>query len=245
MSKKVLIYDLTEPIQGTKTATYDFNVGTGNLTIEPLASGAELLASGSLEYLENQAIPTRTMEIGDGRAALALKADGGLKPGFRLPWAACMGETGWQIQLNPVVQSEITARSGGGNVKIDLSGMAITRVLADCGGGNMDLILPAEAANLDARAKSGGGNVSVELGKGMSGNSFVSATSGAGNVTISLPAGIAGLIHISTGMGKVIVDPQFSRLDKNTFRSENYESAANKIEITAKSGAGNVSVIIK
>ncbi len=174
-----------------------------------------------------------------------MKADGGLKPGFRLPWAACMGETGWQIQLNPVVQSEITARSGGGNVKIDLSGMAITRVLADCGGGNMDLILPAEAANLDARAKSGGGNVSVELGKGMSGNSFVSATSGAGNVTISLPAGIAGLIHISTGMGKVIVDPQFSRLDKNTFRSENYESAANKIEITAKSGAGNVSVIIK
>jgi hypothetical protein len=62
-------------------------------------------------------------------------------------------------------------------------------------------------------------------------------------VAICLPAGVAALIHATTGMGKVIVDPQFSQIDKYTYQSPDYDSAVDRIEIKAKSGAGNVSVI--
>src|SRR5512134_626693 len=121
MAKKVLTHNLSEPLEGVKTAKFDINTGTGNLTIDRLNAGEGLLASGSLEYLEKQDPPAWTVDSRDGQAKLMLKASGGMQPGFHWPWAACNGETNWQIHLNPTVSSDITAHSGGGNVKLDLT----------------------------------------------------------------------------------------------------------------------------
>lgn len=242
MAKKILTHNLSEPLDGAKSAKFDINTGTGNLTIDRLTGGEGLLASGSLEYLEKQDPPAWMVDLRDGQPILTLKGSGGRQPGFRLPWAACNGETNWQIHLNPAVSSDITAHSGGGNVKLDLAGLPITRVSADSGGGNMEVVLPDQAANLSVMAKTGGGNVTVEIGNGTTASNTVIATSGAGNVVISVPSGIAARIHASTGLGKVIVDPRFSKIDGNTYQSPDFESSIDKVEITAKSGAGNVSV---
>ena len=242
MAKNVLTDNFSEPLSGATTAKVDINTGTGNLTIDRLNAGEGLLASGSLEYLEKQAAPAWTVDSRDNQAALTLKASGGRQPGFRFPWQACNAETNWQVHLNPTVLSDITAHSGGGNVRLDLAGMAITQVSADSGGGNMDVVLPDGTANLRVLARTGGGNVNVEIGTGATGSNTINATSGAGNVVISVPSGIAARIHASTGLGKVIVDSRFSQIDKNTYQSPDYDSAPDKVEITAKSGAGNVSV---
>lgn len=240
--ENVLTQNFSVPLGDATAARFDINTGTGNLMIDRLANGEELLASGTLEYLEKQDPPAWTVDAQDSQATLTLDGTGGRQPGFRLPWAASNGETNWQIHLNPVVLSDITARTGGGNVKINLAGMAITRVSADSGGGNLEMILPDGASDLSVTAKSGGGNVTVELGSGATGSNTITATSGAGNVVVYVPSGIAARIHASTGMGKVIVASQFSQIDKNTYQSPDYDSAVDKIEITVKSGAGNVSV---
>jgi hypothetical protein len=60
-----------------------------------------------------------------------------------------------------------------------------------------------------------------------------------------LPSGLAAKVHATSGWGKVIVDSHLSKIDANTYQSPDYESAANKAEITVKSGAGNVSVDTK
>ena len=133
-----------------------------------------------------------------------------------------MGAIEWQVHLNPTVSYDITAHSGGGNVKLDLAGMAVTRVAADTGGGNVDVVLPDDAANLS-----------------------VNARTGAGNVVVLVPNGVAVRIHATTGLGKAIVGPQFSKIDDNTYQSPDYDGAANKVEITANSGAGNVEVNTK
>ncbi len=159
-----------------------------------------------------------------------------------MPWSACNGATEWQIDLNPTVVSDLIAHSNGGNVKLNLAGMAISRLAADCGGGNMDVVLPDDTTNLDVAVKTGGGNVAVEVGRGISGSSRLNAHSGAGNVVVRIPGGIAALIHATTGMGKVTVDPWFSKLDKNTYQSPDFESAADRVEITLHSGMGDVSV---
>jgi hypothetical protein len=143
------------------------------------------------------------------------------------------------------VQTDLTAQSGGGNVKLDLAGMALTRLLADTGGGNMDVILPDRATNLNVTAKTGGGNVTVEIGNGTTGSNKLNAGSGAGNVDVHIPNGLAARIHATSGWGKVIIDPQFGQIDKNTYQSSNFDRAANKVEITVASGAGNVSVNTK
>jgi predicted membrane protein len=139
-----------------------------------------------------------------------------------LPWETCNEANEWRVHLNPAVSSDITAHSGGGNVKLDLTGMSVTRVAADTGGGNVEVVLPD--------------NASCEN---------VTAGTGAGNVVVHVPSGIAARVHATTGLGKVIVGSRFSQVDRNTYQSPDYDRAANKVEITLKSGAGNVSVETK
>ena len=210
----VLTHNLSEPLGDATAAKLDINTGTGNLTIDRLTSGEPFLASGTLQYFENLGLPTRTLDSSNGQSTLTLKwNDSG---------APCTGAIEWLIHLNPAVSSDITARSGGGNVKLDLSGMAVTSVLADTGGGNVDVFLPEDAANLSVNAKTG-----------------------AGNVVVRVPSGVAARIHAATGLGKAIVDPRFSKIDDNTCQSPDFDSATKKVEITANSGAGNVEVNTK
>ena len=140
------------------------------------------------------------------------------------------------------MQADITARSGGGNVRLNFAGMTVTRVSADTGGGNLDVVLPDNAANLSVTAKTGGGNVTAEVGRGTTGKNIVNATSGAGKVEVHIPSGIAARIYATSGWGKEIVDPRFVNIDKHTYQSSDFDHAADKVEITVQSGAGNVIV---
>ena len=210
----VLTHNLSEPLGGATAAKLDINTGTGNLTIDRLTGGEPLLASGTLQYFENLGQPTRTLVSFLGQATLTLKwGDSG---------SPCAGAIEWQIHLNPTVSSDITAHSGGGNIKLDLAGIAVTRVSADTGGGNVDVVLPDDASGLNLKA-----------------------STGAGNVVVLVPSGIAAKIHATSGLGKVIVDSRFGKIDGNTYQSPDYDGAANKVEITVNSGAGNVSVNLK
>jgi hypothetical protein len=245
MAKNVLTEKFSEPLNGALTARIDVHVGDGNLVMDRLPGSEQVLASGALEYLEHQGLPTRTLALSNGQSSLTLKAGSGAQAWFRLPWAACNGATDWKIHLNPMLSSDITARSNGGNIKLDLSGMIITCVSADNGGGNIDVVLPDNAANLNVAARTGGGRVTIEVGRGTTGSNIVSAKSGAGNVIVRIPSGLAARIHATTGMGKATIDSRFSKIDNTTFQSSDYDSAVNKVEITAQSGAGNVNVDIK
>ncbi len=243
--RDVLTDFLAEPLNGAKTAKFDINPGDANLTIDRLTGGEPLLAGGDLQYLEKQGQPARTMISFLGKTTLTLRAGTARQPWLRLPWAACNGATDWNIHLNPTVLSDITAHSDGGNIKLDLTGMAVTRVFADTGGGNMDLVLPDNAADLSVTAKTGAGDVTVEIGSGVTGSNIVNADSGAGDVIVRIPSGVAARIHATTGMGKVVVDPLFNKTADNTYQSSDFDSAFNRVEITLNSGAGSVSVDIK
>jgi predicted membrane protein len=242
MAKNILNETFSEPLNDATTARVEIHAGDGNLTIDRLVASEPALATGNLQYLENQGKPVKTLVAKNGQATLTLKGSRAGQPWFHLPWSTCNGATDWQIHLNPTVSSDITAHSDGGNVRLDLAGMAITRVMVDTGGGNIDLILPDNATNLDVTARTGAGNVAIEIGDRITGSTIVNANSGAGNVTVRIPNGTVVCVHTTTGLGKVIVDPQFRQIDKHTYQSPDFEHASNKVEITAGSGAGNVIV---
>jgi hypothetical protein len=245
MASNVLTDNLSAPLNGATSVKVEIESDIGNLTIDRLTDGEQVLASGTLQYMENQDPPTRTLDSIDGKTVLAVRGQGTARSWFRFPWDACNGATEWQIHLNPMVSSDIHAHSGGGNVKLNLAGMAVTRVMADAGGGNMDVVLPDDAASLGAIAKTGAGNVTVDLGRGIKGSNTVEAKSGAGNIVVRVPRGTVARVHASSGFGKVIVDSQFSQMDGDTYQSPDYDVAADKVEITVHSGAGNVSVDTK
>ena len=113
------------------------------------STGSEpVLASGTLQYLEKQGEPIHTSAVKDGQTNFTLKSGGKGQRWMRMPWSACNGATEWQVHLNPTVSLDITAHSDGGNISLDLSGMAITQVTANTGGGNMKVILPDKAAGI-------------------------------------------------------------------------------------------------
>ncbi|HEX9013534.1 MAG TPA: LiaF domain-containing protein [Anaerolineaceae bacterium] len=219
-SSKTLTDTLSEPRNGASSARFDLNVGTGNLYIDTQVNSGTELASGTLQYAGKQGPPARSLTMSSGKAVLTVRGDKTGRTGFRFPWEACNGATDWQIHLNPAVAADLTAHSGGGNIKIDLSGMNVSSISTDTGGGNIDLVLPDGAANL-----------------------LVTAQSGAGNVTVRAPRGAAIKVTAASGMGKIMVDPQITQVDKTTFQSPGYDTAAQKIELTLKSGAGNVTVV--
>ncbi len=207
----VLTRELVEPLDGATSAKFDIYTGNGNLTIDTLTGGEPLLAGGTMQYLESLGEPARTLVSFNGQSSLTLKwnENGG----------ACLGAIEWLLHLNPTVSSDIIARSGGGNITLNLAAMALTRLAAETGGGNVEVILPEDAANLS-----------------------VSAKSGAGNVVVTVPSGSAARIQATTGLGKVIVDNRFTKIDDKTYQSPDYDTAASKVELTLGTGAGNVEV---
>jgi len=241
-SSEVLTMDLAEPLGDAVAAKYDFNTGTGNLSIDSLPVGEKLLASGSLQYLETQGRPDGKVDMNQGLYTLMLKAVGGRQPGFQLPWSACNGETDWQMHLNPSLPSDINAYSGGGNIQLDLAGMSLNNLAVDTAGGNVDIILPDYAAELNLYANTSAGNVTITVGSHSTGSSTLTASSGAGNVVVRLPEGLAARILATTGMGKVNIDPLFQKIDDQTFQSPGYLDALDKIEIKLEGGAGDVTI---
>ncbi len=222
MASNLLTYNLSEPLCGATMMKIDIDIADGNLTIDKLNAGEQLLAGGTLQYWENQGRPIQSIEMSNGHATFMLQAKSTGRPWFSLPWSPRNLGTEWKIHLNPNVQSDITVRCGGGIVNLDLTGMTVTQVSADNGGGNMDLSLPDNAANLNVTAKTG-----------------------AGKITIHVPGCIAARIHATTGLGKVIVDPRFSKIGDDTYQSSDYETSAKKVEMTVQSGAGSVSITTK
>lgn len=218
MAKKVQTYLLSEPLPGATEVMIDINTVDGNLSIDGMPGGTEL-ASGTLQYLENQEPPTHSVQSIKGRATLTVKSGSKGQPWLRMPWAACNGATEWQIHLSPAVNMEINAHSGGGNVTLNLTGLKVTCLNADTGGGNLEVYLPDRVAGMQVTIKSG-----------------------AGNVTVHLPSGMAARVHATTGLGKVIMDGPFIQTGKTTYQSPEYDNAVSKVEITASSGAGNVSI---
>ncbi|MHB9033206.1 MAG: DUF4097 family beta strand repeat-containing protein [Anaerolineae bacterium] len=242
MAVQVLTHNLSQPLTGAATARVDINVGDGNLAIDCEIESSSLLASGQLEYTEKQGKPFCSLDSSNGQAILTLKAGSAPQRWLRLPWAACNGAYGWAVHLNPAATTELQARSNGGNVKVNLAGTAANRVALDNGGGNVELILPGSMANLNAVVRSGAGNVTVEIGAGITGNSVLTAESGAGNVTACIPGDVAARIKATSGAGKVIPDPRFVMVDKNMYQTADYDAAADKLQVTLKSGAGNVRI---
>lgn len=238
---ELLTSDLSVPLEGATTAKVAIEPVDGNLTVDSLTGGEALVAGGTLQFRENQGQPEQTVVTFQNHADLTLKGKSS-QPWLNLPWAACNGATDWLIHLNPKVVTKLTATSGGGNISLNLAGTAVTSLSAETGGGNVNVTLPEGAANLNASFKSGGGDVSVKVGSGTSGSSTIQAGTGAGNVAITLPDGIEARVHVTTGMGKVMVDERFTKIDDATYQTAGYESATDKVEITASSGAGNVTI---
>ena len=209
--------DFSIPLNNAHTAIIDLYAGSGNLTIERAILEESVLINGRVQYSEKQGPPTQALSYADDRVIFKLHAFDSGRPWFKLPWAPCNGATNWFFRLNRSIPMEVKTQSGGGNINLDLADCSLINLTATTGGGNIDLVLPDLVANMSA-----------------------SLNSGAGNVTILIPGNLEAKVHASSGLGKVIVDQRFEKIDENNYQTPDYEKVAYQVEINATTGMGNV-----
>src|SRR5512133_2252853 len=108
MAKKVLTHTFSEPLCGASTMQVAIHPGDGNLVIDSLAGGETVLASGTLEYLENKGLPTQSVDTSNGQAAPPLPSSGA-QPWLRIPCSTCNGATERRVHLTPSVSYDLKA----------------------------------------------------------------------------------------------------------------------------------------
>ena len=134
-----------------------------------------------------------------------------------MPWA--WGARDWNFGLNKDVNWQLTLEMGASDAQVDLTDIKVTDLKVETGASSTDITLPANA-----------------------GHTHVDLDGGAASVSFTIPEGVAARIQVDSGLSSIDIDRErFPRVG-NYYKSADYETAANKVDINADFGAGSLSI---
>jgi len=134
-----------------------------------------------------------------------------------MPWM--WGAREWNFGLSPQVDWQLHLEMGASDAQIDLSELKVTDLSIDTGASNTKVILPANA-----------------------GQTHVDLDGGAASILFEVPEGVAAKIQVDSGLASIEINrARFPRVGEY-YQSEDYETAANKVDINADFGAGSLRI---
>lgn len=132
-----------------------------------------------------------------------------------MPWA--WGAREWNFGLNKDTSWQLKFEMGASDAHIDLTDLRVTDLKVETGASSTDIILPAN-----------------------SGVTHVDLDGGAASVNFTIPEGVAARIRVDSGLSSIDIDRErFPRVG-DYYKSADYETAANKIDLNADFGAGSL-----
>jgi hypothetical protein len=189
--------------------------GAGRLSIHSGAHSGELVIGtfgGGLDYHARREGDLLDVEMSMPKHAF---------PRFFLPWTwwDSQGAFHWSFSLNREIPIVLELKTGASETCLDLSELRITELRLKTGASSTRLTLPAHAGHTRASIKAG-----------------------AASLNIQIPSGVAARIRIDGSLAGVHVDTgRFPRVG-NAYQSSDYETAANRADITAEIGAGSIDI---
>ena len=125
----------------------------------------------------------------------------------------------WDVALNEAIPLTLNLNTGASETLLDLTPMQLRRLDVRTGAGRVEIDLPNAA-----------------------GQTTVNIEGGAGEVIARVPAGVAARVSGVAVLGGLEVDEgRFTRVGDG-WQSPDYESAANRVEIAVRFGAGRVQI---
>ena len=159
----------------------------------------------------------KTLRRQDDAAELELKPADADFIQVIMPWA--WGAREWKLGLNDQVEWHLEIETGASDLRMDLSNLRVVDLNIDTGASNTEITLPANA-----------------------GHTHVDVDGGAASIVLSIPEGVAARIQIDSGLAAISVDKnRFPRVGEY-YKSSDYETAVNKMDINADFGAGSLSI---
>ncbi len=125
----------------------------------------------------------------------------------------------WNFGVSKDIPLAMEFETGASDNQIDLTDLQVSEIKLKTGASSTRLSLPAHA---------GATRVSVE--------------SGAASVDIHVPPGVAASIHSQSGLSSIDVDQTRFPKYGDAYKSEDYDTAANKADIYLQIGVGSVTV---
>ena len=200
------------PLEGASQAEVRFNHGAGRLAIAAGASAGNLV-----EGTFSGGVDLKTSRAGD-----TLKVDLSVPPGrmwfFPFNWGQRYGYE-WTVGLSRDVRLNLDLRTGANEARLDLSDLQVTDLRLQTGASSTELTLPANAGYTRAEVKSG-----------------------AASVSITVPPTVAARIQARGGLADFNWDRQRFTRSGDVYQSPDYETAANKVEISVETGVGAVKI---
>ena len=134
-----------------------------------------------------------------------------------MPWT--WGAREWDFGLSKEVDWQLHLEMGASDTQVDLTDLRVTDLEVDTGASNTKIILPANA-----------------------GQTHVDLDGGAASIVFEVPEGVAARIQVDSGLAAIDINRErFPRVG-GYYKSPDYETAANKVDINIDFGAGSLSV---
>jgi hypothetical protein len=202
------------PLGGAVRARVVVKHAAGRLRVDASATSGELVTGTFGSGLDHR-------ERRDGETLdVEMRVPNRAFPGFAWPWMWGPGRTlDWTFGLNGKIPLSLEFETGAGEAQLNLSDLQVTDLRLKTGASATDLTLPANA-----------------------GHTRVKIDAGAASVTVRVPAGVAAHIRATGGLVSVNVDRNRFPREGNAYRSPDYETATNTVDVGIEAGVGSISV---
>jgi hypothetical protein len=209
---QVVRESVSQPLGAAKSADVTIAMGIGRLRLAELDQPSTLIA-GEIAYPDSNRVD-RTFALSGDTATFTLHEHDSQRNDL-IKYRN--DDAIWDLRLAPATPMRLTIEAGIGEGTLDLAQLKVTDLDLKTGIGRTTLTLP-KAGHVQAHIEGG-----------------------VGNTTIRIPAGVAARIALDAGVGKVEVLGNYQRRG-NSYISPDYDSAANRVDLTASSGIGTITI---
>lgn len=194
--------------------------GAGTLAVGALDAGTDALTTMRYDGPANLR-PEASYRVRDGVGELNYLSGRDTDGQWRgLPVIIHSDNATVRMQLAGEVQLALNFEVGAGESDLDLTDLRVTNMHLQSGAASSRIRLPRTA-----------------------GFTAVTIAGEVGEVSVEIPTGVAADIHVSGGIGGRDVDrTRFQSLGGGHYRSPNYDTAANRVDLHANLGVGQLTI---
>lgn len=180
-------------------------------------AGTVVMTGGAPVGVALTGLQGATMDVNSHRDGDTLTVDLNAGPTF-IPFLGPDGGE-WRFQVTEEVPVHLKVDSGASTLDFDFTNVKLAFLGVDMGASSLKVKLPANA-----------------------GHTLVDVESGAASVELFVPEGVAARIRTEQGVSSMDIDEKRFLVSGSLRQSPDFDSAANKVEISLEGGANSVKI---
>ena len=200
-------------LDGAASGQLTFKHGAGRLYVYA-GSDPQLLFTGAFGGGVNKQVQRRGNELD-----VTLSANIQDWTSWMGPWGWDGDRLDWNVGLNPALPLALAFETGASQTTLNLSTLRVTALSLKTGASATEITMPAQAGLTRARIESGAASVKVRV-----------------------PDGVAARIYGQMGLGALDVDTRRFPWRAGAYESDDFATAANRVELSIEGGVGSVEV---